>query len=254
MEGAIASDDTVSAEYMRSVAGTRRVMSNVLNIIAQQERTMRTVIANEQRRRSINHVNEQRRHSINHVNEQRRHDDFVTLFTHAIASPASTAHSLAPSSADINHATREVLFSTLENPINNVCPISRENFTEDQTVIQIIHCGHIFSRDDLRTWLLSSAHCPMCRYDIRNYRTRINAVRERRRQSAPSSNNVTETNMNNQSVSSTQAMDQITNLISNDILHQIGSNNYDGSNNLLFEYTIPTPDNSSSHANNTDQR
>jgi len=140
----------------------------------------------------------------------------------------------APSVQEINYATREVSFSTLDNPMNNLCPISREPFGDDEIVMQIRPCGHIFSRDNLRVWFMSSVHCPMCRYDIRNYRTRTS---QRRRNTLPRADTTTNTN------SSSQAMGRIATFITSDILRQLETTNgNDSSNNLLFEYTLVTPE------------
>jgi hypothetical protein len=49
------------------------------------------------------------------------------------------------------------------------CPISLEEFEEGEQVIKICHCGHTFGEQPLRNWFLRNVHCPVCRYDIRNY-------------------------------------------------------------------------------------
>lgn len=53
----------------------------------------------------------------------------------------------------------------------SVCPISLLPFTEGEQVCKIRHCGHIFKEESLNNWLSNySTRCPVCRYDIRNYR------------------------------------------------------------------------------------
>jgi hypothetical protein len=74
-----------------------------------------------------------------------------------------------PTNAQIETATRRVLYRDIVTPINNTCPISMENFNDDDTVTIIRHCGHIFNTDELNTWFESNCRCPVCRYDIRNY-------------------------------------------------------------------------------------
>jgi hypothetical protein len=141
--------------------------------------------------------------------------------------------STRPSMQDISQATLETSFSSINNPINSTCPISREAFSDDEIVMQIIPCGHIFSRDNLRVWFLTSVHCPMCRYDIRNYRNRRNNMRERRQI---------------QNNNSSQSIDRIATFITNDILRQLETNNTDTSNNLLFEYTFLSPETQSTNS------
>jgi hypothetical protein len=242
MDRETSSQQTITSEYIRSVAGTRRIMSNVLNILSQQERTMRSIVTNEQRRQPHHNANEL--------------DDFIRLLA-----PSATG---APSDQEIDYATREVIFSTLTNPINNICPISREVFTDDEVVMQIRPCGHIFSRDNLRIWFMTSVNCPMCRYDIRNYRTRRNTSRETRRNTSretrrqgtslprPIDNASTSSGMTFASTNtSQQTMGRFVNLITNDILRQLETITNDGSNNLLFEYTLLAPDNTGSVSANS---
>jgi len=68
----------------------------------------------------------------------------------------------------IRNATREILFSQINEPLNNSCPITLEAFTSESNVLQIINCGHIFNRQGLTSWFESNVRCPVCRYDIRN--------------------------------------------------------------------------------------
>ena len=49
---------------------------------------------------------------------------------------------------------------------NQICPISRENFTDDVNVVRINHCGHIFTRTQLLNWFQFDTRCPICRHDL----------------------------------------------------------------------------------------
>jgi len=74
-----------------------------------------------------------------------------------------------PTSAQIESATRRVLYRDIVSPMNNTCPISMDTFNDSDTVTIIRHCGHIFNSDELTTWFESNCRCPVCRYDIRNF-------------------------------------------------------------------------------------
>ena len=74
-----------------------------------------------------------------------------------------------PSLEEINRATRVVSFSSIENPVNHSCPITLANFQPDSSVMQILHCGHIFSSENINMWFRNNVRCPVCRYDIREY-------------------------------------------------------------------------------------
>jgi hypothetical protein len=74
-----------------------------------------------------------------------------------------------PSREQINNGTREVLFSSIQNPLNISCPITLETFDGNDTITQILGCGHLFNSINLSSWFRNNVRCPVCRYDIRNY-------------------------------------------------------------------------------------
>jgi hypothetical protein len=71
------------------------------------------------------------------------------------------------SRAQIQTATRNIHYTT--DLSYNICPISLEDFVENEEICQIKHCGHIFREEALRNWFRRNVRCPVCRYDIRNY-------------------------------------------------------------------------------------
>ena len=52
----------------------------------------------------------------------------------------------------------------------NQCSITMEDFEENEIVCRIKHCGHTFKKPAIMNWFERSVRCPICRYDIRNYR------------------------------------------------------------------------------------
>jgi chemotaxis protein histidine kinase CheA len=108
-----------------------------------------------------------------------------------------------------------------------------ENFQSNQMVNQIRECGHIFCITEIQEWFQNNVHCPVCRYDIRNY------------QSSPDTpiNNIT-TNNNNRTRNRTRNRIRNTDSIFNEVLTQFlnsyldPSYNIDTSNNLLNYHTI----------------
>ena len=62
--------------------------------------------------------------------------------------------------------TTRTTFQEIENPINTTCPISQSDFSNNDIVLQINHCGHIFSERPLLQWFNRNHCCPMCRYSI----------------------------------------------------------------------------------------
>jgi len=74
-----------------------------------------------------------------------------------------------PSQTQIEIATRTMRYSDISNPPNTSCPISMEEFNDDDQVSLIRQCGHIFMSQCLNNWFRTNCSCPVCRYDIRNY-------------------------------------------------------------------------------------
>jgi len=72
-----------------------------------------------------------------------------------------------PSQEQIEHATQQMLFNTIENPLNLICPITQVDFNQEDQVTQIIHCKHLFCTNAIMQWFDSHVHCPLCRHDIR---------------------------------------------------------------------------------------
>ena len=68
----------------------------------------------------------------------------------------------------------------IENKINTSCPISRDEFNDNDDVIQIKHCNHIISEEELIKWFKISKSCPLCTYNIESnaYNTSIQELRD----------------------------------------------------------------------------
>jgi len=84
--------------------------------------------------------------------------DLGTLFNDVV---------VRPTRQQISHATHELLFSEINQPQNTRCPISQQDFSQNDTVTQIRHCGHIFYPNEINTWWERNVRCPVCRHDIR---------------------------------------------------------------------------------------
>lgn len=50
------------------------------------------------------------------------------------------------------------------------CPISYEDFVPNEEICQIRGCRHIFKTAHIMRWFESHNACPICRYDLRQYR------------------------------------------------------------------------------------
>lgn len=92
-------------------------------------------------------------------------DDAFTQLINSFMEPIE----VFPTPLQIEVATRRARYRDIVRPLNSQCPISMEDFQDDDVVTMIRHCGHIFHDESLTNWFLSSCRCPVCRYDIRDY-------------------------------------------------------------------------------------
>lgn len=57
-------------------------------------------------------------------------------------------------------------YGNLKNPMTTSCPITCNDFKEDDEVLLLRQCGHIFDTESLTTWLKNKRTCPMCRANL----------------------------------------------------------------------------------------
>ena len=104
-------------------------------------------------------------HNLQRAPRPTRNNTFDTLLN-AFLEPVPTY----PGTLQIEIATRNVLYGDIVSPINTSCPISLERFADSDIVTIICYCGHIFMATEIHNWFSSNCRCPVCRYDIREYR------------------------------------------------------------------------------------
>ena len=95
-----------------------------------------------------------------------RNNDLTSFFNNFL----NTNVSVRPTSEQLQHASQSIRYRDIESPLSETCPISLERFGLDEMVMQIIPCGHIFCESQFQEWFENNVRCPVCRYDIRNYR------------------------------------------------------------------------------------
>jgi hypothetical protein len=67
---------------------------------------------------------------------------------------------------EITQLTRIIQYKNITNPFNQECPISLEKFKDNDIVIVICHCSHIFDKIHLLKWLKVHRNCPICRFHL----------------------------------------------------------------------------------------
>jgi hypothetical protein len=159
-------DNRVLENYIVSVTESRRVITNAMSILSQQENLLQTIIrgnTNSNIPTRINRSNVPVRPvrpirpiwQTRYGSQQRETVDNV-LPTHPTP---TTDVSLNP--------TEDLLFANVpEDDRYESCPITYEEFNNESEITRIRHCGHYFSRQAITRWLTTSNNCPICRHVI----------------------------------------------------------------------------------------
>jgi hypothetical protein len=164
-----------------------------------------------------------------------RNNTFDTLLN-AFLEPVPTY----PGALQVEIATRNVRYGDIVSPMNTSCPISLEIFTDNDIVTIICYCGHIFMATEIHNWFSSNCRCPVCRYDIREYRSTnvINHALDISANITPSiTPSITQTTVRNTDFSG-NLIDSITDTLLNELLNS-STFSSDASSNLM-ENTLAT--------------
>lgn len=156
------------------------IRGNIINIT--QSNNIGLLRNNDRTSRQINRIFNNRYNFINYdyerpislyygTNTNTNTNTLSSLFSNFL----NTTVPVRPTDEQIQSATRLIRYGDIGNPLAEYCPISLEDFNEDDQVRQIIHCGHIFHHTEFQRWFETNTRCPICRYDIRNYSQRTNA-------------------------------------------------------------------------------
>jgi hypothetical protein len=93
------------------------------------------------------------------VNNELMQEYFQNLFQNVIISPTTE---------QIENATEVLTYRSDLDLINHSCPITLEEFQENETIRRIQFCGHCFSEEPIQSWFRNNVRCPVCRLDIRD--------------------------------------------------------------------------------------
>lgn len=134
-----------------------------------------------------------------------------------------------PTANQLNAALETITYSQSARS-HSRCPITLEDFAEGDVVTRIRSCGHVFHTQSIRNWFSNRVRCPVCRYDIREYREPAHT---------DISNNVPTRASGSATVNIEQSLDGLTENISNLIANYFANNNMDLSSNQTIHFEIP---------------
>ena len=119
----------------------------------------------------------------NPVRRRRRRTPYRLMQTTFISAPPprttgnfDSPHRIRPSIRQINQATQILTFSDISQNHQRHCPIDLNDFEDNDSILRIIPCQHIFREMNLRNHFRYSPRCPICRYDIRDYQDLVSNI------------------------------------------------------------------------------
>jgi hypothetical protein len=80
------------------------------------------------------------------------------------------------SQIQIENATENVVYTSETFPGITQCPISLDDFEENEVICQISHCRHIFKTHNIMRWFDRHTCCPVCRYNLQEPVTENNVA------------------------------------------------------------------------------
>merc|ERR1711966_348275 len=149
-------NDNNIESFVNFTENTNAIFSNIIQVINSQQNTYNTIFNNSYNRR----YNDRNVYTRGYTRENNVNTNLSrnilqqTLLRNLIlrsASLANTENNIEnniPTEEQIRNSTIRTTFQEIENPINTTCPISQNDFSNNDIVLQINNC------------------CPMCRYSI----------------------------------------------------------------------------------------
>ena len=122
---------------------------------------------------------------------------FFDVLLNELASQDLSPVPIVPSRRQIQQAVQIDRYDNFPDSTEIRCPITLDLFLPSSPVVQIRHCGHMFSQDGFDEWFQRNATCPICRYDIREYQPQEND-NENNNENESENNNENESENNNE--------------------------------------------------------
>lgn len=103
----------------------------------------------------------------------------ITSLIYLFLSPLNNNTNLQANSAPVPLTEQQITDATETVPYQSSmterrCPISLEDFVENEEICRICGCGHIFKKSPLLRWFQTQTRCPVCRFNLRDFVHNVN--------------------------------------------------------------------------------
>jgi hypothetical protein len=239
--------------YLNQVSSNSRESSNYYNPASSNRRETVEIPRQQQLpQQRRNSINSRSNTNISDTSNNREHLLSYVVYRPTIRTQDATALRnffqniiVYPTREQIQGATQLITYNTNIENISTSCPITLDEFQDGDVIRQIKHCRHVFHEQSIQNWFRSNVRCPVCRYDIREYRNpetveeNVNDIEEGNEAEI----NETQINDREQYGNYESIFQELSNNISQDIQNilteNLGDNGVlDSSQNYLFEFEI----------------
>ena len=231
------SSNNITSLVNNLITTNNEIMNTIMNLTNQH------VLNNNNNRQQNNNNNRQqnnnntRQQNNNNTRQQNRqnylNNPTINNLVHTFFDPIE----IYPTPYQIEVATRVARFGDIVNPLNLACPISLENFNENDQVLVIRQCNHIFSNTGLNLWFRTNCRCPVCRYDIRNHVSNNNLNISSLASNIDLSSNLIPSSFNSSERTSNSSSSILIDLLFSNLLDPPLVTDISGNNLLRFLYT-----------------
>ena len=215
------------------ITTNNEIMNTIMNLTNQHVLNNNNRQQNNNNRQQNNNNRKQNSNTRQQNRQNYLNNPTINNLVHTFFDPIE----IYPTPYQIEVATRVARFGDISNPLNLACPISLENFNDNDQVLVIRQCNHIFSNTGLNLWFRTNCRCPVCRYDIRNHVSNNNLNISSLASNIDLSSNLIPSSFNSSERTSNSSSSILIDLLFSNLLDPPLVTDISGNNLLRFLYT-----------------
>lgn len=103
---------------------------------------------------------------VNRTSRQMENEiNIENILSDLLTTPLLNPRNVIPTAEDISNNCTTLIYADISSN-QTICPIDRIEFSDDDVILKINHCGHIFKKENLLRVFERNSKCPLCRHDI----------------------------------------------------------------------------------------
>lgn len=103
---------------------------------------------------------------VNRTSRRRENEiNIENILSDILTAPLLNPRNAIPTAEDISNNCTTLIYGDISSN-QTICPIDRIEFSDDDVILKINHCGHIFKKENLLRVFERNSKCPLCRHDI----------------------------------------------------------------------------------------